>query len=148
DRANALSLKEIRGAVVGTVEEGSPAAKIGLKENDVILAFNTKLVYDRAHFHHLHMISRPGGKVSLGIRSGGVDKSLDVSLGQSGSPALDAGRKLFIEADSILKRAEDIHKEAEEALQNGEEKKGRELFEQEKIFRHESETRRVDIENQ
>ena len=148
DRANALSLKEIRGAVVGTVEEGSPAAKIGLKENDVILAFNTKLVYNRAHFHHLLMDSRPGSKVSLGISRGGVAQSLEVVLGQSRSPALDARRRLFIEADSILKRAEDIHKEAEEALQNGDEKKARELFEQEKIFRHESETRRVDIENQ
>src|SRR5215475_10643581 len=65
DRANALSLKEIRGAVVGTVEEGSPAAKIGLKENDVILAFNTRLVRNRNHFHSLLMESQPGSKASL-----------------------------------------------------------------------------------
>ncbi len=146
ERANALHLKEIRGAIVGRVEEGSPAAKAGLRENDVILNFNDERVRNRSHFHHLLIESQPGSKVALKINRKGADQSVEVILGQSRSSDLDERGILFKEADAILARAEELHKEAVEASQNGDEKKARDLFDQEKTFRNESESRRAAIE--
>ena len=40
ERAKALNLKEARGVEIKSVEDGSPAAKAGLKEGDVVLEFN------------------------------------------------------------------------------------------------------------
>ena len=148
DRAVALGLKEIRGAVVGNVEEGSPAAKVGLKEDDVILAFNAKLVHNRAQFHRLLMDSQPGSKISLGISRKGVAQNLEVVLGQSRSPALDARRKLFRTADAILLDAEDREKRAQEALKNGDEKLARDLMDEARLLRQESERQRNEIESQ
>jgi predicted metalloprotease with PDZ domain len=148
DRASKLGLKEIRGAVVGTVEEGSPAAKVGLKEDDVILAFNTRLVHNRDHFHRILMDSQPGSKVLLGISRKGVAQSLEVVLGQSRSPALDARRKLFRTADRVLADAEDREKRAREASKNGDEKTARDLRDEAKFLRSESERLRDEIEKQ
>lgn len=148
DRASALGLKEIRGAVVGTVEEGSPAAKIGLKEDDVILAFNTRLVHNRGHFHRLLMDSQPGSKVSLGISRNGVAQNLEVVLGQSPSPALDARRRLYRTADRVLADAEEREKLAREAIKNGDEKTARDLRDVAKFLRTESERLRDEIDKQ
>src|SRR5215813_7667648 len=143
DRAGALSLKEVRGAWVGTVEEGSPAARIGLKENDVILAFNAKLVHNRAHFHRLLMDSQPGSKVSLGISRGGVAQNLEVVLGQSRSPALDARQKLFKTANKVFEDAKERQKLAQEARKNGDEKTANTLLEDAKLLFQEAERLRV-----
>src|SRR5207253_1580026 len=40
DMAQSLGLKEVRGVIVGSVQKGSAADKAGLKQGDVILAFN------------------------------------------------------------------------------------------------------------
>src|SRR2546421_1300989 len=40
DRMKELGLSEERGAIIMKVVEGSPAAKAGLKENDVVVSFN------------------------------------------------------------------------------------------------------------
>jgi len=148
ERAKELSLKETRGAVVGRVEEDSPAAKVGLQENDVILAFNAERVQNRAHFHHLITGAHPGSKVSLGISRRGADQRLEVVLGQSRSAALDAWQKLFREPNVVLAQAEETHKQAMEARQNGDEKKARELFDQEKAIREDYQARVADIEKQ
>src|SRR5215475_13277869 len=73
ERARDLGLKEIRGAVVGRVEESSPAAIAGLQENDVILSFNAERVQNRDHFYRLLINSQPGSAVSLGISRGGAE---------------------------------------------------------------------------
>ncbi|MCG3159961.1 MAG: hypothetical protein JMDDDDMK_00993 [Acidobacteria bacterium] len=148
ERAKELSLKEIRGAVVGRVEEGSPAAKAGLQENDVILAFNAQRVQSRAHFYRLLIESQPGSKISLGISRRGADQSLDVVLGQRRSTVMDKRQRLFGEVNAILAKAEDLHKQAQEAEQKGDVKNARELFDQEKVMRQDAEARRAHIESQ
>src|SRR5262249_29494776 len=89
----------------------------------------------------------PGNKVSLGINRRGASQSLEVVLGQSRSSEMDERGKLFREADTILAQAETLHKEAVEAQEKGDEKKARELFDQEKIYRQESESRPAAIED-
>jgi phage shock protein E len=80
ERARQLRLTEVRGAVVGYVDEGSPAARAGLRENDVILAFNDQKVLNRAQFYLLLTESTPGSKVTLGISRNGEAQNISVAL--------------------------------------------------------------------
>jgi PDZ domain-containing secreted protein len=88
ERAKQLQLAEVRGAVVGRVDEGSPAARAGLRENDVILAFNDQKVLNRAQFFHLLIESAPGSKVTLGISRNGEAQNISVEIGYRRTSAL------------------------------------------------------------
>lgn len=148
ERAREFGLKEVRGAVVGIVEEGSPAADAGLRENDVILAFNTERVQSRAHFYRLLINSQPGSVVSLGISRGGAEQSLEVVLGRRRSSAPDPCQNLFSEANARLASATESRKLAEEALQKGEEKEARSFFDEEKWLRQLAEESRAKVEEE
>jgi len=148
ERVRELGLKEIRGAVVGRVEEGSPAAKVELRENDVILAFNNKRVANRADFYRLLIESPPGSKISLGISRGGAEQSLVVVLGQRRLTALNECQKLFSEVNAYLASAEDSRRLAAEALRRGDEKEARRFSEEEKLFLQEAEKSRAYLEEQ
>ncbi len=150
ERARELRLKETRGAVVGRVEEGSPAARVGLRENDVILGFITSLgthrVQNRAHFHRLLMKSHTGEKVTLEISRDGAEQNVDVILGKGRSSAWNEREKLFSESNASLASAEESRKLAEEALQRGDEKEWRRHLEEEKMFRQEAARSRAAVE--
>jgi membrane-associated protease RseP (regulator of RpoE activity) len=148
ERARDLGLKEIRGAVVGRVEEGSPAASAGLQENDVILAFNTERVQNRAHFYRLLINSQPGSAISLGISRGGAEQRLAVVLGQRRLNVPDPCQRLFSEANAHLASATESRKLAEESLQKGDEKEARRFFDEEKMFRQLAEESRAYIEGE
>jgi S1-C subfamily serine protease len=146
ERARQLKLSGVGGAVVGKVEEGSPAAAAGLQENDVILGFNDQQVQNRAQFYRLLIESSPGSKVTLNISRNGEARNISVELGQRRTGALDERQRLFRDADAMLEAAEDRRKEAEELRKKGDEKRAQELLEEEKIFREQSEKQRADIE--
>jgi type II secretory pathway component PulC len=148
DRALELGVKEIRGAVVGRVEAGSPAEKVGLQENDVILSFNAKPVQNRAHFHQLLIELAPGTKVTLGISRRGADQNLAVILGQGRVSTLSERQKLFSTVTAILATAEEVHRQGEELSRKGDEKGAQKVFEEEKALRQEAERSRVYIEEQ
>src|SRR5262245_35167393 len=148
ERARDLGLKEIRGAVVGRVEEGSPAASAGLQENDVILAFNAERVQNRAHFYRLLINSQPGSVVSLGISRGGAEQKLEVALGQRRLNVPDPCQRLFSEANAHLASAAESRKLAEEARRKGDEKEARRFFDEEKMFRQLAEDGRAYIEGE
>ena len=148
ERARDLGLKEIRGAVVGRVEEGSPAATAGLRENDVILAFNAERVQNRSHFYRLLINSQPGSAVSLGISRGGAEQRLEVVLGQRRLNVPDPCRGLFSEANAHLASAAESRKLAEEARRKGDEKEARRFFDEEKMFRQLADESRAYIEGE
>ena len=95
ERARGLNLSETRGAVVGKVEEDSPAAKAGLQENDVILAFNDRQVRNRVEFFGLLIESPPGSKVTLSISRGGERQKISVELGRRTLPPHEVLQQLF-----------------------------------------------------
>lgn len=148
ERAKELKLSEIRGAVVGKVEESSPAARSGLLENDVILAFNDQRVQNRAHLYRLLIESSVGGKVLLGISRNGESRTIPVELGQRRTGVMDPRQRLFSEADAMLASAEERRREAQELLQKGDEKGANKLLEEEKMFRKQSEEWRAAVEKQ
>src|SRR5262245_24654099 len=95
ERARGLNLPETRGAVVGKVEESSPAAKAGIQENDVILAFNDRPVRNRVEFFGLLIESAPGSKVTLSISRGGERRNISVELGRRSLPPPDVLQNMF-----------------------------------------------------
>jgi serine protease Do len=82
ERAKELKLAEVRGAVVGKVVGGSPAAKAGLKENDVILKFDDEVIRSAAHVHRLLVETPPGRNVALRISRNGAEQTVNVTLGE------------------------------------------------------------------
>ncbi|MCI0337845.1 MAG: PDZ domain-containing protein [Acidobacteria bacterium] len=148
ERAKQLKLAEVRGAVVGKVEENSPAAKAGFQENDVILIFDNQLVQNRAQFFRLLVESSPGSRITLGISRNGELRNIPVELGHRRTAALDERQRLFREPDSMLVAAEDRRKEAEELRKKGDEKGALRLLDEEKEFRKMAEDGRAEIEKQ
>jgi membrane-associated protease RseP (regulator of RpoE activity) len=147
-RARDLGLKEVRGAVVGRVEESSPAASAGLQENDVILSFNAERVQNRAHFYRLLINSQPGSAVSLEISRGGAEQRLKVVLGQRRLTGPDPCQRLFSEANAHLASAVESRKLAEAAQQRSDENEARRFFDEEKTFRQLAEESRAYIEGE
>lgn len=53
DLADEFGVKDLKGALVSGVVKGSPAAKAGIKQGDVILRYNGKVVEDTGHLRNM-----------------------------------------------------------------------------------------------
>src|SRR5215475_7132053 len=83
DKAKELKLSGERGALIGKVLADSPAAKAGLKENDVVTEINGQRVEGTAQFHRM-IREIPGGRaVQLGIWRDGKQQTVTATLGKS-----------------------------------------------------------------
>jgi serine protease Do len=78
DLAESLGLGKPQGAAVGTVEEGSPAAKAGLEAGDVILKLDGRVIEGSADLSRSIRAMKPGTKATLNVWRGG--KTRDVTL--------------------------------------------------------------------
>jgi serine protease Do len=86
--ANSFGLKTVAGALVGSVEKDSPAAKAGLESGDIIVGINGKKV-DRSSDLPAQVASmEPGTVAKLDVIRNGSPKSLSVTLGELKEPAL------------------------------------------------------------
>ena len=65
--AQSFQLKEPNGALIATVEPGSPADKAGLKAGDVVLAFNGQEIDDPNKLPRLVAATKPGQSATLRI---------------------------------------------------------------------------------
>src|SRR5581483_1721958 len=82
DIAESLGLKDVRGVIVNSVEPGSPAERAGLKQGDVITAFNGKEVSDSNSLRNLVASTPPGTEVTLTISREGHEQQLRATLGE------------------------------------------------------------------
>ncbi len=78
--AKVMHLKAGEGALVGTVVEGSPAAKSGLKTGDVILDFNGVKVASSVSLRNAIASKIPGSMVNLRVFRDGSVKNFTVRL--------------------------------------------------------------------
>jgi len=80
--ADSLGLKQARGALVDSPQDGSPAAKAGIKAGDVITAVNGSDVKDsRALARTISMLA-PGTTVKLAVLHDGQSRTLDLTLAE------------------------------------------------------------------
>jgi serine protease Do len=83
DFAKEHKLPAERGVVLGKVLSDSPAAKAGLKENDVITEVNGQRVEGTAQFRRMIREIPAGRTVQLGIVRDGRAQSVSVTLGKA-----------------------------------------------------------------
>jgi serine protease Do len=81
DLAQTYGLKEAKGAVVGSVTDGSPADKAGLKPEDVVLAADGRAIADNGDLSRYIASKAPGSVVKLDILRGKDRKTASVTLG-------------------------------------------------------------------
>jgi serine protease Do len=81
ERVKALNLKEERGVEVKSVDADSPAAKAGVKVNDVILEYNGQRVEGDEQFVRLVRETPVGRQVKLLISRNGATQTLTATLG-------------------------------------------------------------------
>ena len=74
--------REEGGVVVKVVGEGTPAAKAGVKEGDVIVEMNGAKVEDREGFSASIKECKPGDKVQLKILRDDEEMEIEVELGE------------------------------------------------------------------
>lgn len=80
EKAKELKLPEVRGVIVEEVEPDGPAAKAGLKENDVILQYDGQAVEGTIQFRRLVRETPPGRTVSLEVFRNGATQTLPVQV--------------------------------------------------------------------
>lgn len=80
--ARALDLDKPYGVIVGSVEEGGPADKAGLKKDDIIHTINGEPIKSWNSFRTKIATSSPGTEVELGISRKGSEKTVTVTLGE------------------------------------------------------------------
>ncbi|MBE0621149.1 MAG: DegQ family serine endoprotease [Burkholderiales bacterium] len=81
DLAQSFGLKKPAGALVGSVEDGSPAARAGIKSGDVILAFDGKDIDSSSELPLLVGSMKPGQSASVKIWRDHAERTLRVSVG-------------------------------------------------------------------
>lgn len=82
DIADSLGLKEARGAIVNTPQDGSPAAKAGIEAGDVITAVNGTAVKDSRDLARTIATLAPGTSVKLDVFHKGDSKTVTLALGE------------------------------------------------------------------
>jgi serine protease Do len=80
ERVKALNLKDSHGVEITVVGPDTPAAKAGIKENDVILEVNGKAVENNLLFQTLIRATPPGTKIGLTVWRNGAKQSLTATL--------------------------------------------------------------------
>jgi serine protease Do len=80
EKAQALKLKETRGAVITLIDHDAPAGQIGLKVNDVVIQLNGQNVENAEQLRRILKEIPSGRKVSIEISRDGNIQTLAVEL--------------------------------------------------------------------
>jgi serine protease Do len=75
-----FGLKERKGALVGTVTRGGPAAKAGLEPGDVIVEFNGKPVKNRDELVAVVVLTKPGTTVPVKVLRDKQEKTIPLTV--------------------------------------------------------------------
>jgi len=80
--ARQFGVKDSHGALIGHVEENTPAQKAGLKNGDIILEVNGKEITDANHLRNAISSMQPDSNVSLKVWRDGAQHTMPVKLGE------------------------------------------------------------------
>jgi serine protease Do len=82
DLAESFGLSDVRGALIASVEPGSPADKGGLKTSDVVLKFDGKPVQNANELPRLVGNTKPGKRVGVEVWRNGASRELALIVGE------------------------------------------------------------------
>ena len=116
--AKAMNLKSGEGALVGTVLEGGPAAKHGIKTGDVILDFNGIRVTSSAFLRNSIASQSPGSTVKLRVFRDGSTLFFTVPLQEQAAKEVVSSRAEIDDSMSTILgfRAEELTAERAQRL--------------------------------
>jgi C-terminal processing protease CtpA/Prc len=100
DKAQALKLKEVRGAVITLIDHDAPAGQIGLRVNDVVLQLNGQNVEGAEQLRRMLKEIPPGRKVSLEFSRDGNLQTTSVELVDHRAMEHDVWNKLGTHSDT------------------------------------------------
>ena len=86
--ADSFGLGKPEGALVSSVEKGTPASKAGLQSGDVILAVNGRAVEQASDLARAIAETRPGTKVDLRVWRKGSTRDISASVSEAPSETL------------------------------------------------------------
>jgi len=101
DTKDALKLKDKKGALVNSVAEGTPAAKAGLKQYDVIVEINGQKIVNQYDLRFKVADIVPGTKIDLKIVRDGAIKAISATVAEledqnQGTPRVKSGKDVGI----------------------------------------------------
>ena len=82
DIASSLGLSQVRGALVNSVQPGSPADKAGIRRGDVITAVNGSAIKDSNDLRNDVAQMTPGSTAKMTVVRDGKDQTIDVTLAE------------------------------------------------------------------
>jgi len=82
DLANSFGLDRARGALVNSVEKGSPADKAGIQATDIITRFGGKLVESSSDLPRIVGGTAPGSRVDVQVWRKGEAQTLEITVGE------------------------------------------------------------------
>ncbi|MDH4093946.1 MAG: DegQ family serine endoprotease [Betaproteobacteria bacterium] len=82
DLAVSFGLERARGALVNSVEKGSPADKAGVEATDIILRFDGKEVESSSDLPRIVGATRPGTRVTMDVWRKGAARALNITVGE------------------------------------------------------------------
>jgi serine protease Do len=82
DIATSFGLERARGALVNSVEKGSPADKAGVEASDIIVKFDGKQVEASSDLPRIVGATRPGSQVQLDVLRKGAPKAFAITVGE------------------------------------------------------------------
>jgi S1-C subfamily serine protease len=82
DLAESIGLRDVRGAIVNSVEADSPAQKAGIERGDVITAFDGQPVNDSNDLRNRIASSAPGSRATVTLYRNGREETKTVVLGE------------------------------------------------------------------
>jgi Do/DeqQ family serine protease len=91
DLAASLGLDHISGAIVGQVEDGSPAAAAGLRQGDVIVKLNGRDVSDSNALRNEIAAMEPGTRATITVLRDGQTRTLEATVTERESASARGG---------------------------------------------------------
>src|SRR5205823_8556077 len=82
DLATSFGLDKPRGALVNSVEKGSPADKAGVEATDIIVSYDGKPVDASSDLPRMVGSTRPGAQATLEVWRKGQTRKLNVTVGE------------------------------------------------------------------
>ncbi len=101
DKAQALKLKDVRGAVITLIDHDAPAGQVGLKVNDVVLGINGQNVDNAETLRRMLRDLPPGSKLSVEISRDGNIQTMAIQLVDRKAMEHDIWARLDIDVDGI-----------------------------------------------
>lgn len=104
--AESFKLSKAAGALVTSVEKGSPADKAGVQVSDVIVKFDGKAVGSSSDLPRIVAQTRPGSKVNMEIWRNGASKEITVTVAEMAEDktAQRPGKKESAKSGNVVAR--------------------------------------------